>query len=74
MIVKVLDNQSLFDIALMHCGKAELAYDIAIANGISVTDSVSVGSEITIPDGLKVNNDIVQFYKQNGVKPATYTD
>ena len=43
MIVRVLDNQSLFDIAMMHCGKAELAYDIAIANGISVTDSVNVG-------------------------------
>ena len=74
MIVKALDNQSLWDIATMHCGKSELAYDVAIANGLSITDPINTGDEIIVPDELKINKDITQFYQQNGVKPATYTE
>lgn len=32
-------NQSLFDLAVQHCGSAEAAYDLAVANGISITDN-----------------------------------
>lgn len=38
MITTVTSRQSLFDIALQHCGNMEAAFDIAQANGISLTD------------------------------------
>lgn len=67
--VTVLDRQSIFDIAIQHCGAAEAAYDIALLNGISITDELPVNSLIQKPD--VIDKTIVDFYLQNNIIPAT---
>ena len=65
----VLDRQSIFDIAIQHCGAAEVAYDIAVINGISITDELTVGQVLELPE--PINKDIVKYYKDKNLTPAT---
>ena len=67
--MNVSDGQSLYDIACKALGSAAAAIQIALLNGISVTDNLLVGQDINIPD--VVNKDIATFYANNGIDPAT---
>ena len=67
--MKVLQGQSLFDIACQTLGSAESAIQIALLNGISVTDDLQVGQELEIP-GV-ANRSIVTYYFNKGLTPAT---
>ncbi|UDQ54985.1 hypothetical protein LJF28_04785 [Chryseobacterium indologenes] len=70
MKITVLHNQSILDIAVQYTGKAENAFDIAMINGISVSDSLVSGQIIEIPE-TNIDNDMVSFLKRKNVKPAT---
>ena len=70
MEITVQNNQSLLDIALMVSGSADAAYDIAIENGISITDKLTSGQKLTF-SGTPVNKKVVDFYTINDIKPAT---
>jgi hypothetical protein len=63
--------QSWFDLAIMYCGDAMLAFDIAQENGASVTGELDAGAVITIPAGLAGNQQIVTYYSSKGLRPAT---
>jgi len=65
-----LPGQSIFDIALMTCGIAEAAYDIALANDINITDSVE-GVALAIPGSIEKNKKVVEYYAINLIEPAT---
>lgn len=65
----VLEGQSLIDVAIQCCGSAEAAYEIAVLNGLSITDDLAAGRELNIPTA--VNATIVSYYTQKGIKPAT---
>ena len=67
--ITVLPGQSIFDIAIMSYGIAERAYDIAMANGINITDDVE-GVALMIPE-LEKNKKTVEYYTINSIKPAT---
>lgn len=67
----VLNRQSLLDIALQHTGKVENAFDIAVANGISITDDLIVGGVLSISDDMTKNNDILSYYTAKNIQPAT---
>jgi len=67
--MKVRDNQNLYDIAIQYCGSSEAAYDIAYLNGISVTDSLTVGQELELPP--VVSKSIVDYYANKSLTPAT---
>ena len=69
MEITVRSNQSIFDIAMMTCGIAEVAYDIALANNVSITDNM-VGKTLVIPEVIK-NKKIVEYYTINSITPAT---
>jgi hypothetical protein len=62
-------NQTLFDIALQHCGDQEAATAIALLNGIDVTDTPETGTELLLPD--IVNRRVFKYYNDNKIKPAT---
>ena len=66
------DRQTLFDIALMEWGRAELAYDLAQANGLCLSDEVGAGAALLIPavDG-KTDPAVADAYALNGITPAT---
>ena len=61
------DRQTLFDIAVQHCGDAQAAFDIADMNDISLTDSETMVLEIP----AVYNRRVVDYYHTNDIKPAT---
>lgn len=71
MKVTALNNQSLIDIAIAITGKADSFLQIAMANGLVPTAELEAGTELTIPEGLELDNDIVRYYQANGIQPAT---
>jgi len=70
--MKVSEGQSLFDLAIIGCGSAEAAFEMAVLNGISITDSLRTGCDLSLPD--VVNADVVSFYANNNINPATLND
>jgi hypothetical protein len=69
MTVKVKQGQSLLDIAIQHCGTAESVYDLAIANGLSITDELVPGQLLNLP--AVTDKKTVSYFDTNEIKPAT---
>jgi hypothetical protein len=59
--------QSIFDIAIHHCGDAQAAFNIARINGISLTDDSTTVIEILQPQ----NKRVVNYYTNNQIVPVT---
>lgn len=72
MEIIVLHNQSILDASIQHTGSVENCFSIAIANGISVSDVLGVGSKMEISETVN-NNDILNYYTAKKVQPATGT-
>jgi hypothetical protein len=65
----VAPNQTIIDLAIQHSGSAEAAFSLAAINGLSVTDALTVGTELlNVP---VVNQAIVDYYAANGIVPAS---
>ena len=71
MKITVLHNQSFLDIAVQHTGNVLNAFHIALVNEMSVSDSLSPGMQLILPDDLEINSDEFQYYRSNGYQPAT---
>ncbi len=71
MKVEVLHNQTFLDIAVQYTGDVSNAYEIAYANGLSISDELVPGSSLTIPNEVKVNTDIQVYFNAKLIKPAT---
>ncbi len=71
MKVKVLHNQSLFDVVLQCTGSIESVLEVAKENNISITDDLVPGTELVIPDSVKIDEDILNYYKAKRIQPAT---
>lgn len=70
--IKTRNDQTLADLAIQTKGAIEALIDLAMVNGVSVTETFSSG-EIMVPD--KVYHKTFQRYVQaNGVSPATDRD
>jgi len=71
--ITVLNNQSLFDISVQEYGTIEGVFEIALANGLSVTDTLVAGQKLKIPeiDQSLVQPEIVDYYKRNDIHPVT---
>ena len=69
MEIKVLNGQSLFDIAIQAAGSVEAVFDIALANGISITDDLEPGTVLVVPAVL--NRQMAEYYRINNIRPAT---
>jgi len=67
--MKVIQGQSIFDIAVQELGSIEGAFELAMLNGISVTDELIPGQELILP--IVLNKDIINYYANKGIKPAT---
>lgn len=71
MTTTVLHNQSFLDLAIQHTGSVFNAFAIATANGMSVSETVTPGTEIVLPENLQADNDILNYYQAKNIKPAT---
>jgi hypothetical protein len=67
--VKVLNNQSLFDVAIQHAGAPEAAFELAAKNGLSITDELATGSLLAGVD--VVNKVVANYYSTRKLQPAT---
>ncbi|MDR0834610.1 MAG: hypothetical protein LBN93_10595 [Candidatus Symbiothrix sp.] len=69
MAVKALEKQSVLDIAVQTAGSVEAAFLLAFENGLSMTDDLSAGDEMTSTN--IVSRDIADYYKNKRLTPAT---
>lgn len=69
--IAVLSGQSLFDIAIQYTGDVINTYALALANGKSVTDKLTVGELIVIPDGLVIATKEMKYLSSLEIVPAT---
>lgn len=72
MKVDILPLQSILDLAMQHTGTAENAFDLALANGLNLTDDLEAGESIQlIAYGIQQNKDILNYYTAKNIQPAT---
>jgi hypothetical protein len=65
----VLDRQSLMDVAVQNTGDASAAFDVALANELSLTDSLNAGGALTF--NVTKQKQIADYYENRQLKPAT---
>ena len=69
--MKAGQGQTLTDVAVLHSGTAEAVWDMAVRNGLSLTDSVS-GGELELP--VATDPDTAAELQGSGANPATDGD
>lgn len=69
--VKILFNQTLLDIAVQELGDYARAVELAVLNGLKVTDMPVVGSFVQVPDYDRDKSYLVTLFKDDANKPAT---
>ena len=67
--ITVKDRQTLLDIALQTSGSVEAVVDLALANGLSITDELADGNELATAGVAE--EAVVNRYEINGIFPAT---
>lgn len=65
----VSERQNFFDLALQHCGDVSAVFQLALQNGLSVTDALAPAQPVSLTG--PVNADVVRYYTVKGIKPAT---
>jgi hypothetical protein len=71
MQVTILNSQTLQDIAIQYCGTLEALFDIAFLNNISVTEELSPGQILNIPEVDYGFQEVVNYFLINKKQPAT---
>ena len=66
--IVAVPGQSIFDVALLFCGDATKAWDIARINEISLTTTFESNATLSIPDDM---NNVAKVFKQEKVVFAT---
>lgn len=65
-------DQSFLDIALQQYGSLEAIMEMALLNGLSISEDIEAGSELQTPAQEKVIVlEVVSFYMSKNIKPAT---
>ena len=67
--IQIQDRQTLFDLAIQHCGDREAAFQIADTNDLSLTEALSAGFSLAVPE--PINQRVVYHYRTNSIIPAT---
>lgn len=67
----VLQGQSLLDISLECFGTIEAVFDIARLNNKSITQRLEPGEVLNLPAKDYGYKEIVNYYRQNKIQPAT---
>lgn len=71
MQIIILNNQTLQDVAIRYCGTLSALFDIALLNDLSVTDELVPGQNLNIPDKDYGFQEVVNYFEQNTLQPAT---
>lgn len=65
----VKPRQTLWDIAVEHCGSADAAFETARLNGMPPTAQPTAGARLKLPE--QANARTVRHYATHGITPAT---
>lgn len=74
MKITVLNNQTLFDLAVRYCGSSLAAFQIANENKLSVSTQLRPGQIIEIPEHFIIDKTIAFYFNSNNHQPATAWD
>ena len=69
MKITVKTGQTLADIAVVHTGSMEALMDIALANGMSLTDRLTTGQVLECTDVMR--REVVTAFASSYSQPAT---
>lgn len=67
----VLHNQTILDISIQDTGNVENCFQIAVANGRSVSDELTSGMNFKGAEAPKIDEDILTYFKAKKIHPAT---
>jgi hypothetical protein len=68
--INAKQGQNLFNIALQELGSVLGVITIALMNGMSITDPLTPGQELLVPE-TPLNASVVDYYRTNNISPAT---
>jgi len=71
-IVILQQGQGLMDVAVQHCGDAGALFSLALANGLSITEELSPGTILELPEVSNVG--IKKYFSDKELVPATGED
>lgn len=69
MEVVILNGQSLIDVAIQHTGSVASIVDFAVANNVSITQSISAGTAMETANVQDVR--VAEYYSARSITPAT---
>lgn len=72
METKVIEDQSLFDLALQLGGGVEAVFDLALTNGLSITSELAPGQ--VIQPAIVQDLRIADYYRIRNIRPATFSN
>lgn len=65
----IQQGQSLMDVSIQKCGSVTALFELALLNGISITEDVLVGTVLELPP--VVNIGVAQYFEDKQIVPAT---
>jgi len=68
---QVLHNQSLLDIAIQNNGTLTSAFELALVNGLSITEELTPGAIINVPESSLIEVTIAAYFQRKGQIIAT---
>lgn len=73
--IKAGEGQTLIDVAMQHLGEAALLFDVAELNGLQITDELTPGQLIILPDAAIDKLRVVREFSSRGLEPSSlYSD
>jgi hypothetical protein len=72
--VKVLNGQTMLDIALQELGDVERASEVAVLNDRPITDDLVAGEELSVPAYDTSKRTLVQMLSARGFRPRSGTN
>lgn len=67
----VILSQSIFDVSVQETGNILFAFDLSVANKLSLNEILIPGQKIVIPN-VEKDNDVVQHFEGLGISIATF--
>lgn len=62
-------QQTLIDLAIQHCGDPEACFDLAMLNGLSITDLPATGANLITPP--VIDSRVVSWFISEEIEPAS---
>lgn len=69
--INVINNQSIFDIALVAYGNLEGVVSLCLENNLSLTDQLVPGQKIKVPEYAEAKSEIVQYFEDRKINIST---